>query len=73
MEVREGGFVAILIGKFYFPIAAISIECPENRKSTKRVDKLVHAKYGIKVPNGYFVQLVVVQAKSKCSVFWVRT
>lgn len=55
MVTRESRFVAIFIGDFYFPVAAVSVQCRENRDVTKRFDSFVHVRYGIKFPTGYCV------------------
>lgn len=72
MVRHESGLVPIFIGDFYLSVAAFTVQCQEILGITKRVDAFVHVRYAVRVLNGYCVQLVVVHAKSECSVMFGR-
>lgn len=63
--------VPIVIDDFHFPVAAISVQCLENRGVTKGIYAFVHGPYEKRVWNGYCIQLVIAPALSYCSLlFW---
>lgn len=72
MERRKSGFVAILTFEFRLTVAAINVQCRENRAITEGFSAFIYMRYEIRIPDGYGVQLAVVHAKAEYSVFLER-
>lgn len=74
MVRHENGFVKISIGDFHLPVAPLSVECGENHAISEEVHSFIHAQYEVGVPNGYCIDLALVQ--TKVGVFhlpWAQT
>lgn len=65
---RWSDLVAILIGEFHLPVAAIRFQCRERRGIAKGNDTLIHAWYGVGVADDHCIEPAVVHTKSDCSV-----
>lgn len=68
MMACKGGFISIFFGNFDLLISAISVKCRKHRWVARRIDKFVHARYLVRVPDRHCVQPTVVDAKAKSYV-----
>lgn len=64
---RKSGFMAIFIGYFPLPIADFIVQHRKHCVTSKAVDAFIHARYRIKLPDGYCLELVVFYSKMKRS------